>query len=186
MKAVCLLIWLLYAGLAGAAEALQVEVRRDSGKIMLSGSFSAPVSKELAWAVMTDFEHMPQFLPNLKSSRILSREGHVWRVAQQGVIPLLLLDYGYESIRDIELTPMQVMHSHSVGGNAGETHAKTTLDFKDQQTRVQYSATWSPTSSLIASLGLDMMREQLGLHFRALQQEMLKRAKVQTAALPPS
>ena len=167
---------------ACAADPLRVDVRRENGQIRLSAIFSAPVSREVAWAVITDFERMPQFVPNLKSSRILSREGNVLRVAQQGVIPLLMLDYAYESLREIELYPQQALNSHSVGGNTGAMAARTVLDVQDLQTRIQYSAVWTPASSLIGALGLDIMREQVGLQFRAIQQEMLKRSKTRPAS----
>ena len=169
------------AGLACAADAVQVEVRRDNGKILLSAVFLVPVPRAVAWAVLTDFEHMPQFLPNLKSSRVLFRDGQFLRVAQQGVIPLLMLDFSYESIREITLNPMQALSSRSVGGNAGTMQANTVLDIRNQQTQVQYSAVWSPSSALVGALGLDIMREQVNGQFLAMQQEMLKRAKNQPA-----
>jgi hypothetical protein len=182
MKLIVAVMACLFMGWACAADPLQVDVRRENGKILLSAAFSAPVSREIAWAVITDFEHMPQFVPNLKSSRILSREGNVLRVAQQGVIPLLMLDYAYESLREIELYPQQALNSHSVGGNTGAMAARTVLDVQDLQTRIQYSAVWTPASSLIGALGLDIMREQVGLQFRAIQQEMLKRSKTRPAS----
>jgi uncharacterized membrane protein len=182
-----LILCILVSGAAAyAGDPVQVDVHRENGKILLAASFVVPVSRELAWSVLTDFEHMPQFLPNLKTSHILQRDGNLVRVMQQGVIPLVFLQFSYESTRDIELTPMQGVHSHSVGGNSGAIEAFTRLELRDQMVRIQYSAVWTPASSLVASLGLDTLREQLVMQFQAFQQEMLKRAKIRPAsALTP-
>lgn len=175
-------VWLLLASAAvWAGEPIQVDVHRENGKVLLSAAFMVPVSRELAWSVLTDFDHMPQFLPNLKSSRIVQRDGNLLRVLQQGVVPLVFLQYSYESMREIELTPMQAVHSHSVGGNSGAIEAFTRLENREAQIRIQYSAVWTPSSSLVATMGLDTLREQLQLQFNAFQQEMLKRAKIRPA-----
>lgn len=173
----CLLPALLHA------EPIKVDIKKENGRIMLSAVFSVAVPRDVVWSVMTDYEHMPDFLPQMKSSKIVQKSGPNLRITQQGVVPVMFFDFSYESTRDIELLPPDEIRSHSVGGNTGPTRAVTHLQVRDQSTLVSYSATWTPASSMLASFGLDIMREQVSLQFSAMQQEMLRRFKNKPAVV---
>ena len=50
-----------------------VRVERSGGNFTVDLTMYAPVAPSLAWAVLTDFEHMGEFVPNLTSRPALVR-----------------------------------------------------------------------------------------------------------------
>jgi ribosome-associated toxin RatA of RatAB toxin-antitoxin module len=174
---------LFFSSFAAASE-LRVDAHKDAGLIKIDAEFSVPVSKEQAWQVMVDFEHMPQFLPQLISSHIVSQSGNHLRVSQVLSVPLSLFNYHYESVRDIDLKPLSEIRAASVGGS--EAYKSIAL-LKPAlgQTMISYHAEWQPQSSLLAGFALDTMRDQIRQQFTAMQQEMLKRHDQHAAASTP-
>ncbi len=169
---------LLFAGkISGAAviEPVQVSVSNESDHIVLSAHFFAPVSRELAWGVLVDFENMTRFLPYMKESKVLFRQGNALRVQQRGVVPVAFFEMNYTSVRDIELFPVSEIHSTTVGGDAGLTRGISKLLQRDKQTEISYRADWWPTSQMVAGFGLDTARDLLVRQFTAMRQEMLRR-----------
>jgi ribosome-associated toxin RatA of RatAB toxin-antitoxin module len=177
------LLILLFSAWASASE-LKVDAHKEADLVKIDAEFSVAVSKEQAWQVMVDFEHMPQFLPQLISSHILSQTGDHLRVRQELSVPLSLFNYHYESVRDIDLKPFSEIRAVSVGGS--ELYKSVAL-LKPAlgQTVISYHAEWHPESSLLAGFALDTMRHQIRQQFTAMQQEMLKRHDQRAAASTP-
>jgi carbon monoxide dehydrogenase subunit G len=167
------LITLLYSAFSAASE-VKVDAHKDADLVKIDAQFSVAVSKEQAWQVMVDFEHMPQFLPQLQSSHILSQNGDHLRVAQVISVPLSLFNYDYESMRDIDLKPYSEIRATSVGGRDAYMSIAQ-LKVSAGQTVISYHAEWQPESNVLASFALDTMRSQIRQQFMAMQQEMFKR-----------
>ncbi|AMC33322.1 SRPBCC family protein [Janthinobacterium sp. B9-8] len=181
MKLMCLL--LLLSSFASASD-VRVTARKEADLVKIDAEFRVAVSKEQAWQVMVDFEHMPQFLPQLVSSHIISQSGNHLRVSQALNVPLSLFNYQYESVRDIDLKPFSEIHATSVGGS--EAYQSVALLKPAQgQTVISYHAEWLPESSLLAGFALDTMRNQIRQQFIAMQQEMLKRHDQRASASTP-
>jgi carbon monoxide dehydrogenase subunit G len=176
------LITLLFSALSAASE-VKVDAHKEANLVKIDAEFSVAVNKEQAWQVMVDFEHMPQFLPQLQSSQILSQSGNHLRIAQTMSVPLTLFNYHYESIRDIDLKPFSEIRASSVGGSdAYKSIAQ--LKVSAGQTVISYHAEWQPSSDLLAGFALDTMRSQIRQQFLAMQQEMLKRQQHAVASAP--
>ncbi|AZN35034.1 SRPBCC family protein [Iodobacter ciconiae] len=157
----------------------KVDAHKDAELIKIDAELSVPVSKELAWQVMIDFEHMPQFLPQLISSHIISQTGNHWRVSQVLNVPLSFFDYHYESVRDVDLKPLNEIRATSVGGSE-EYKSVALLKPVQGQTVISYHAEWQ--SSPLAGFALDTIRNQIHQQFTAMQQEMLRRHNQRAAA----
>ena len=57
-----------------------VRVERHGNAFSIDTVMLAPVPPAVAWDVLTDFEHMPRYQSQLKSSEVLERSA--WHVAQ--------------------------------------------------------------------------------------------------------
>jgi len=62
-----------------------VRIQRVGDRFLVELEFVAPVPLALAWAVLTDFARMRDFVPNLTSSEVLERNENLLRVVQKGV-----------------------------------------------------------------------------------------------------
>ncbi|WP_283148730.1 SRPBCC family protein [Silvimonas soli] len=171
-----LLVWTSMASAAdAAASAVEAHVEKAGQTVKLDSEFTVPVSREIAWQVLTDFEHMASFVPNLTSSQVLERTPKSLKVEQKGSVPFGPFHVAYDSIREVELTPMTEIHAKAVGGDSGAMTSVSTLSEKNGQTVVSYRAEWTPTSKLVGSFGTGAARDQLLHQFSAMEQEMLRR-----------
>lgn len=176
----CVLVMLSGWAAANTADPVQVDARTENDHIVLTVHFTAPVSADTAWGVLTDFEHMTSFLPYLKESKVLFRNANFMRVQQKGTVPVAFFQIAYNSIRDVEMLPAYEIHSSTSGGDAGLTRSVSKLvPGGSQKTELNYHADWWPSSQMIAGFGLNSMRDLLTQQFTAMRQEMLRRQQLQ-------
>lgn len=160
---------------AAMDDPVQVTVGNETDHIVLSAHFFVPVARNEAWNVLVDFEHMPSFLPHMRESRVLFRQGNLLRVQQRGVFPIAFFDVNYNSIRDIELFPMSEIKATSVGGDSGLIRSVSRLLQSEHLMEIDYRADWWPTSQMVAGFGFGSMRDLLAHQFTAMRLEMLRR-----------
>ena len=67
-----------------ADDAVHVTAKKDGQTITVDAVFKVVATQRQAWDVLTDFAHMPNFVSNLESSKVVSRSGNVLQVAQKG------------------------------------------------------------------------------------------------------
>lgn len=152
-----------------------VRVTEQSGTLTLNISFRVPVTPRQAWDVLTDFEHMSDFIPNLETSQVLLRTAKTVQVEQKGRISLGMLPIPYQSTRLIELTPYQLIRSHALSGNT-RLDSVMVLTTSGTGTLLNYSATAVPDLPVPSSLVSSYMGEMLEHQFKAMGKEMLRRA----------
>lgn len=92
---------------AHAEEAVKVQVLQEGSVIVVDMQMHSTASVREAWSVLTDFAHMIDYVPNLKSSKVLETHGNVLKVQQQGVAQHGFLSFSFESLREIELLPYE-------------------------------------------------------------------------------
>src|SRR5207245_5185642 len=58
-----------------AAEAIETRIERHGEYITVSASAVMQVDARIAWEVLSDYDNLAQFIPDMKSSRVVSRSG---------------------------------------------------------------------------------------------------------------
>lgn len=154
------------------------DVRVERGA---AGSFTvdmlvhAPVSPALAWSVLTDFEHMADFVPNLKTSLVTERTETVVRVRQTGTAHYGVFWADFESVREIRLFPPHEIRAHGVGGNVKRMDSLMRVEPEPGGTRLHYHAEVQPDFWLPPLLGPAFVRHETAEQFSAIIQEMVRR-----------
>ena len=138
-------------------------------------SIHTPVSQALAWAVLTDFEHMGQFLPGLTSSQVAERSETMVKVSQAGVVRYGLFSSAFESIREITITPRSQIRSHSIGGTV-QSDSLMQLQPEGEGTHLTYHADVVPGRWFPPLVGPAVARRETSEQFSAMLREMLRRA----------
>ncbi len=67
----------------------QTMEKLPNGARRLAAQLRTPIPAQFIWSVLTDYDHLSDFIPNLKSSELLSREGnrvHLKQVGSQQII----------------------------------------------------------------------------------------------------
>lgn len=127
--------------------------------------------------VLTDFEHMASFVPNLQSSKIVARTGNVFRVAQQGKADFGPFSFPFESVRRIELLPDGRIVAQSISGSARQMQSEMRFQGEGGGTRLDYKVDVVPDRWLPSALGVSLMRHELAEQFSAISREIERRQK---------
>ena len=162
------------AGLAVTSQ--EVAVESHEGTYSATLSLRVPVTVNQALAVLTDFEQMPNFMPGLQSSRIISHEAQSYRVIQRGRVEFSLLSVDYESERQIEVIDGRRIVSRSLGSSGSQTRSEMRLTPQGNFTRLDYQIEITPDRWLPTALARNFFQHELAEQFSALEKEMLRRS----------
>ncbi len=167
---------------ADAVNVLVVESDLDvdyrNGIYVATLSFKVPVVARVVLDVLTDFEHMAAFVPNLKRSRVIDRAGRIYRVEQDGKAVLGAFTIDFHSLRQIEVLPGGRIVSDSLPGSSSRSHSEMkVLDGGAGWTRLDYTLELEPSAWIPSSLGVGFLRHEMAEQFDAMAREMVRRSR---------
>jgi len=148
----------------------------DDGYV-LDATFIAPVPPQLAYDVLTDFDHFAEFAPNVRTSRIAKRDGNRWVIEQTGVAKFGILVVPYTSQRQIDVTPPESIHSVQTQGSMKRLESLMTLKPDAAGTRMVYHIEIVPSAAAASILTPARLEHDIEGQFNALIGEMVKRRK---------
>ncbi|HJV93740.1 MAG TPA: SRPBCC family protein [Azonexus sp.] len=175
---------MLGRGQAFAADAVDYEdvvAERRDGVYYASLSLQASVPPALALEVLTDFDHMAEFVPNLTASRIVSHSGNVYRIAQQGRASFGPLGFRFDSERQVEVQADGRLLSKALSGSPKYLRSELRVQAVGAGSRLDYRIEVIPELWAPAVLGVSFMRHELAEQFTALVREMERRQKARQA-----
>ncbi|MEI7969955.1 MAG: SRPBCC family protein [Betaproteobacteria bacterium] len=186
LLALALGLW-LPAALAVSPGADRVfTVTRERGEFVVEGHLLAAVSPAVAWAVLTDYDHMSEFVIDLVVSRVLERSGERLRVQQRGYSRFGPMRFEYDVEREVLLTAERLIQSRGVRGNLKKFEMETRLEAEAQGVRIHYRAVIVPDFWIPPLLGPALMRRQAEAQFDALLAEMDRRSRQDPGTGTPS
>lgn len=154
-----------------------ISVDYRDGRYFATLSLYVAVPPSLAQQVLTDFDHMAEFIPNLSSSRIVSHTGNIFVIEQQGRAGFGPFSIRFASERRVELRPGGWLISQAISGTAKATHSELHIQEEKRGTRIDYHLEMQPDQWMPSSLGVNFMRHELYEQFGALAGEMERRHK---------
>lgn len=151
-------------------DAIEVAITIEGDEVHLDISTLVDAKSSEVWAVLTDFDHMAEFISNLKFSRVIARDGpnHL-TVEQHGRAGSGPISFAIDSIRDIQLKPFEWIRSRLVSGSMKKFEGQMRLSEENGKTRLQYhsdaiSGMWIPPvvgKNLIATEAREQFAELL-------------------------
>lgn len=133
------------------------------------------VPPKVALAVLTDFEHMTNFMPGLTHSQILEHHDNVYRILQRGKARFGPFTHSYESERRIEVIDSKHILSRSLSGSARRQESEMRVQAYEDGTRIDYRLELEPEVWLPSALASNFLQHELAEQFNALGAEMLRR-----------
>jgi len=125
--------------------------------------------------VLTDFEHMADFVPNLIASRVVSRSGNVYRIHQQGNAVFGPFSFPFESERRIEWFPEGRLVAQALSGSTKYMRSELRYQGGAGGTRIDYRMEVIPDRWIPSGVGVNLMRHELAEQFSALAREIARR-----------
>ncbi len=174
--------WLLAcsfaANAASAAEPPAIRLAKQGEAFLIDGTIDFPVPLDIAWSVLTDFDHMTEVLDDLNESRIVSRSGDVLIVRQEGHKKLGPFSFSFWSEREVTLDPKKGIVSRQIKGDARRYVSTMALNETASGTICRYHAELVPDSGLARIFGGQVVFSEVQQHFIAMTAEMLRRKMV--------
>jgi len=181
----------LFALLASAAAAAppEIDVRREAGVFFVRAEVELEADRRTAWLTVTDYEHLPQFVPGIRSARVLARvaSGATERllIEQTGEFRFFLfaqpvqvwLDVTHEAPGRVlarSVLPSGISLERSTLREFEGSYALSAIDAT--RTRFVYQARFEPVQSMLPLLGTLVVRHTVTEQFRAMAAEIERRA----------
>src|SRR4051794_23637190 len=114
-----------------ADDDITVRVVTHGSTVVIDVELPLTVSPEEAWSTITDYDRMTEFIPNLKESRIVSRDGNRLVVEQKGRARRGAVSFAFENVRDVVLVPPREIRTRLVSGSMRAATSQTRLDRTD-------------------------------------------------------
>lgn len=154
---------------------IEVTAKKVSDMVVIDVSMLVAATPREAWEVLTDYDHMPQFLPNLQSSKILSKSPTRLEVAQKGGASHGPITISFDVVRDVQLKPYSEIKSHVISGDLKKVDGTTRLVAEGEGTRITFHSESIPNVWVPPGIGPTLIANETRDQFGDMRAEILKR-----------
>jgi carbon monoxide dehydrogenase subunit G len=167
----------------GAAPAdVSIRTSRDGDFVTVSASAVMHVDQRIAWAVLSDYDHLAKFIPDVRSSRVVSRDGNKVRVEQIGEVGFIFYKQAVTVVLEVHEEPMRRITARGVEGNVKGLESYYELHASGPEVRLDYAGRFDPDFAIPPLIGMPMLRRVIERRFRAMIDEIQRRDALARAA----
>ena len=156
---------------------IEVQVNMVGENIIIDLNFAVPASQQEVWDVLTDFDHMADFVSNLKESKIVSVSEDKFTIFQRGAAAYGPIRYSFESTREVRLLPYHKILTHLISGNMHKLEGTTYLIHDGGQTRVIHRTEAIPKVWIPAAVGKIFIEHEMREQFNEMRNEIIRRKR---------
>jgi carbon monoxide dehydrogenase subunit G len=153
------------------------DIVQNNGGFVANVVMFAPVAPQIAWNVLTDFDNMHKWVPNVRESRIEARDADAVTVEQKGIAKFGLLSFPYTSVRRMQLDPQNTIQSTQVAGSMRRLVSLMKISADGAGTRLEYKIEIEPAGIAANVMSKDFLQHEITEQFTAIVGEMVKRAQ---------
>ncbi len=161
---------------AGGGDDITVDVRQSADTLIVDVRLHVAASPAETWEVLTDFDRMPTFVSNLRSSRVLERTPERVIVEQKGSQREGLLAFDFETVREVRLHPIEHMESRLIRGSMQRLDGQTWLIPRAGGTDIATHGECLPRQWIPPVVGVLFIRNATRLQYEEMRREILLRA----------
>jgi len=154
---------------------IDVSVQVSGDIVTVDLNMLVPAARQQVWAVLTDFDHMADFVTNLTESKIASVLNGTMIVSQRGSAHFGPLSFDFNSMREIRLAAYNQIQSHLISGNMRKLDGVTRLQDEGEQTRVVYHSESIPGTWLPPVVGKNFIEHEIRGQYAQIRNEVVKR-----------
>ena len=172
-------------GLASAAAAepavTSIDVRQSQDRYIVDLVLRLAVPRELAFEVLVDFEHMANWVPNIREGRVLMREAARATIEYEGVVRYGFLAVPFTTVSVVEYAVPTWIHSTQIQGTMKRHESRIELTAEGMGTRLDYHAEMVPGAIAAVVVNERRIEHELREQFDAIAAEMLRRSNATPA-----
>jgi ribosome-associated toxin RatA of RatAB toxin-antitoxin module len=127
-----------------AAGATDVTVQERDGVYHVAATFSVPQAASVVFDVLTGYEQIPRFMPDVRTSRVIERgDGHVV-VEQEAVARVMWFSKRIHLLLDISEAPKRIHFRDRCGKSFTHYEGAWNISTKDAQAVIVYELSAKP------------------------------------------
>jgi carbon monoxide dehydrogenase subunit G len=159
------------------AEVAEVSIRtaRDGEFVTVSASAVMKVDQHVAWTVLSDYDHLASFIPDMKSSRVVSRDGDSLRVEQKGDMGFFFYKEPVDMLLEVHEEPPTRITARGIEGNIKGLQTRYELQPSGSGVKLVYTGRFVPDFSIPPLIGMPLMNRLIERRFRAMVDEIQRR-----------
>ena len=160
---------------AAPAHEIAIEIVREGEFVSVRASAELKANARTAWEVLTDYDHLAEFIPDLRSSRVVQRTPDGVLVEQKGEFGFLFFKQSIEVTMAVSEEPPRRIVARAVAGNMKDMEGSYELQPSEAGVRLAYSGRFVPDFFLPPLIGMPIVRRSLERRFRAMVEEIERR-----------
>jgi ribosome-associated toxin RatA of RatAB toxin-antitoxin module len=166
-------------------EPIEQEIERLPGSTRrLAAQLVLPLGAEAVWEVLTDYEQLHSFIPNLVRSRLLSRQGSRVLLEQTGSQRFVGLAFTASvRLELLERLGDGILSFRMVAGDFRRFEGAWTLSGDGKGLRLRYELLVQACLGMPIGLIEQRLRDDLASNLRAVALETLRRSQAASLAL---
>jgi hypothetical protein len=168
----------LAQGLPAGAADVAVVATRDGDVLQIEASADFEGTLGQTWQVLTDYDNLASFIPNLTVSRVIARARDSLTLEQKGEARLLFLSYPIEVRLVVTEVPQTRVVSRAVAGNFREMSGTYAVEASGSRVKLRYSGRLVPAFYVPPLIGTWVLRNNVETTFGALVDEIVRRQAV--------
>jgi ribosome-associated toxin RatA of RatAB toxin-antitoxin module len=160
----------------GAADIRVVATAKDEAvEVTAQAVIRAPTA--LVWQTLTDYDHLPEFIPDITSSRVVSRQGAQSVVEQKGHCRLWFFSYPIRVTLASTERPFEGIDVRLVEGNLRRLQGGYRIGARrDGSVELTWSGLIEPDTPLPSFIRTAMLRRAISEEFEGMVREIERRA----------
>jgi ribosome-associated toxin RatA of RatAB toxin-antitoxin module len=152
-----------------------VNFQQQGTHLLVSGELTVPVSPATAWAVLTDYERVPEFVPGMRVSRVLEQSGNTRVVEQQGEMQANNMRMLYMGTLRITEEPTSRVSVQFLSGTFRNMQGQWTLQGKRAPVTLAYQLDFDAGTPYPSPVMVGMLQQQVIHWVTSLAAEMERR-----------
>lgn len=164
-------------------QAIAVAIHRDGEAYVVDVDFSVRATPQEVWDVMTDYDHMAQFISSVDMSRVVRRTNNSLEVAQTSHLKFGLFDFKFDNVREIEFEPLREIRSKLVRGDMKASAFTTHFAAEGGTTRITNHGRFTPDRWIPPLIGTLVLEAETRKQFAEFRAEIVRRQRSDQA--PP-
>ena len=175
---------LAQARAAGDESRSEVVVHEARGVYTVAARFTVPHAQEIAHAVLTDYEQIPRFMPDVKTSVVRERSEGRAVVEQQAVSRVMMFSKRVHLLLEVSERRDAVRFRDASGQSFTEYEGAWLLSEHDGETTISYQLRANPSFAVPEFLLRQLFRKDATRMIGRLRTEIAARSHV-TSTLAP-
>lgn len=155
-----------------------VTVVRDGGVFEIEAQSHIVADREIAWAVLTDYDGYADFVPGMTSSQRVGE--HPLRIEQHGEFGILFLIKHIFSTLDVHEDPPSTIRFHAIEGNLRRLETQVDIAQDGDTIALIYRSTIEPDFWVPPLIGSSILRAGIRRKLISVSAEIERRAAQET------